>query len=57
MTGGKLGGKQSERIVKMVSKPPGNLYSIYLPICISSRCPLLNSVILCYHTMLQYNII
>ena len=39
MTGKKLGDKQSERIVKMASKHWVTYLTIYLHICISSRCP------------------
>ena len=41
MTGGKLGNKQSERIVKMVSKHMVTYSTIYLHICISLKCPLI----------------
>ena len=45
MTGGKLGDKQSERIVKMVSKHWVTYLTIYLHICISFRHSLIYTFI------------
>ena len=50
MTGGKLGDKQSERIMEIVSKQLAMYSTIYLHICISLRCPLIYT-----HLFLHFN--